>query len=53
MTLDQFQDLKRWHQRHEREQPLEKHVWDAVLTLWMMFESAPSSKSTPMPQRCR
>jgi hypothetical protein len=36
MTLDQFQDLKLWHQRHLRERPLEKHAWDIVLTLWMM-----------------
>ena len=35
MTLDQFQDLKRWHQRHAHEQPLEKHVWDIVLTFWL------------------
>ena len=36
MTLDQFQELKIWHQRHVREQPLEKHAWDIVVTLWMM-----------------
>ena len=35
MTLDQFHDLKIWHQRHWRDQPLEKHVWDVVLTLWV------------------
>ena len=35
MTLGQFQDLKRWHQRHADEQPLEKHVWDVILTLWV------------------
>ena len=36
MTLDQLHELKLWHQRHVRDRPLEKHVWDAVLTLWMM-----------------
>ena len=35
MKLDQFHDLKLWHQRHRREQPLEKHVWDMVLTFWL------------------
>ena len=35
MTLNQFQALKLWHTRH-RERPLERTVWDAVLTLWMM-----------------
>ena len=36
MTLTQFQDLKAWHLRHWREQPLEKQAWDGVLTLWMI-----------------
>ena len=35
MNLEQFHDLKVWHQRHLREQPLEKHVWDMVLTFWV------------------
>ena len=35
MKLEQFHDLKLWHQRHRREQPLEKHVWDMVLTFWL------------------
>lgn len=35
MKLAQLQDLKTWHQRHWREQPFEKHVWDIVLTLWI------------------
>ena len=35
MNLEQFHDLKLWHQRHRREQPLEKHVWDLVLTFWL------------------
>jgi hypothetical protein len=36
MTLDQLHDLKLWHQRHLLERPIEKHVWDAVLTFWMI-----------------
>jgi hypothetical protein len=32
MKLVQFENLKAWHQRHWREQPVEKHVWDMVLT---------------------
>ena len=36
MTLTQFQDLRHWHLRHAREQPLEHHCWDMVLTLWLM-----------------
>jgi hypothetical protein len=35
VNLEQFHDLKVWHQRHLREQPLEKHVWDMVLTFWL------------------
>ncbi len=35
MTLAEFESLKTWHQRHWREQPLEKHAWDVVLTLWL------------------
>ena len=35
MTLDELHELKLWHQRHWRDQPLEKHVWDTVLTLWV------------------
>ena len=36
MNLDQFHDLKLWHQRHVHEQPLEKHAWDLVLTFWLV-----------------
>ena len=35
MTLDQFQDLKQWHSRHWRDHPVEKQLWDLVLTLWL------------------
>jgi hypothetical protein len=36
MTLTQFQDLKAWHLRHWREHPLEKQLWDGVLTVWLI-----------------
>ena len=36
MTLHQFHALKQWHLRHWREHPLEKNLWEAVLTLWLM-----------------
>ena len=35
MTLLQLENLKAWHQRHWREQPVEKHAWDMVLTFWL------------------
>jgi hypothetical protein len=34
MTLQQFHSLKQWHTHHENH-PMERNVWDAVLTLWM------------------
>lgn len=36
MTLQQFHDLRHWHLRHVAHRPVEKQVWDAVLTLWVM-----------------
>jgi hypothetical protein len=36
MTLDEMQRIKQWHVAHRRECPLQYHVWDAVLTVWMM-----------------
>ena len=36
MTLQQFQDLKVWHQRHGSRQPVEKALWDTVLTVWLL-----------------
>jgi hypothetical protein len=35
MTLQQFQSLRRWHLRHWHNKPVETHIWDAVVTLWM------------------
>lgn len=36
MTLQQFQDLRRWHLREGRRHPVEHSLWDAVLTLWLL-----------------
>lgn len=36
MTLKQMSRLKRWHVAHRDERPVEYHMWDAVLTLWIM-----------------
>ena len=34
MTLQQYHSLKQWH-THHRNHPLEKNIWEMVLTLWM------------------
>lgn len=36
MTLQQLQDLKRWHVAHRRDHPMEQHVFDVVMTLWLL-----------------
>jgi len=36
MTLDELQSIKRWHVAHRHDHPFEYHVWDAMLTLWMV-----------------
>jgi hypothetical protein len=36
MTLDQLQRIKNWHVEHQREHPVEYHLWDAMLTLWLV-----------------
>ena len=35
MTLQQFHSLKDWHHGHGRH-PVEKNIWDTVLTVWLM-----------------
>jgi hypothetical protein len=35
MTLNQLHELRLWHQQHWRRRPVEKHLWDLVLTLWL------------------
>jgi len=36
MTLDELQRIKQWHVQHQRDHPVECHLWDAVLTLWLV-----------------
>lgn len=36
MTLRQMSLLKRWHVEHRERNPMEYHVWDTVLTLWLL-----------------
>lgn len=35
MELDEMQRIKRWHLRHRTERPVEYHLWDMMLTLWL------------------
>ena len=36
MTLQQLHAVKLWHVDHKPDCPLEYHVWDGVLTAWMV-----------------
>ena len=36
MTLQQLDELRRWHLRQGRRHPVEKALWDAVLTAWLV-----------------
>ena len=36
MTLQQLQELKLWHQRQGHRHPVEKALWDFVLTVWLL-----------------
>lgn len=36
MTLQQLQQLKRWHVEHRVDHPVEYHLYDLVLTSWML-----------------
>ena len=36
MSLNELQRIKQWHVAHRRDHPLEYHLWDAMLTLWVM-----------------
>ncbi len=35
MGLEQLRRIKLWHVEHRAEHPLEYHLFDAVLTLWL------------------
>lgn len=36
MTLQQLATIKRWHQTHPRGNSLEYHLWDLMLTCWVL-----------------
>lgn len=36
MNLTAFAHIKQWHLRHRDKHPVECHLWDAMLTLWMV-----------------
>ncbi|MFN7723769.1 MAG: hypothetical protein ACK5QH_01730 [Rubrivivax sp.] len=36
MNVQQMSSLRAWHVRHRDTAPMEYHVWDAVLTVWLM-----------------
>jgi hypothetical protein len=36
IPLTELQRIKKWHVAHRGEHPLEYHLWDTVLTLWLM-----------------
>ena len=36
MTLDDLHRIKQWHVAHRMDHPVEYHLWDAMLTLWLM-----------------
>lgn len=35
MDLDAMQRIKKWHVNHQKDHPVEYHIWDVVLTLWL------------------
>jgi uncharacterized membrane protein len=36
LTLDELQRIRLWRVAHRADHPLEYHLWDVVLTLWVM-----------------
>ena len=36
MTLNELQRIKQWHVHHRGDHPVEYHLWDGMLTLWVM-----------------
>ena len=36
MTLDDLQRIKQWHVQHRGDHPVEYHLWDVMLMLWVM-----------------
>lgn len=36
MDLDALQRIKKWHVAHQQDHPVEYHIWDVMLVLWVM-----------------
>ena len=36
MTVNDLARIKKWHIAHRATHPLEYHLWDAMLTLWLV-----------------
>ncbi len=36
MKLQQYQELRMWHLRQGHRHPVERALWDAVLTVWLL-----------------
>ena len=36
MNLNELQRIKQWHVNHRSDHPVEYHLWDGMLTLWLM-----------------
>jgi len=36
MSIDELQRIKKWHVAHRADHAVEYHVWDALLTVWVM-----------------
>lgn len=36
MTLAEIQRIRQWHVEHRHDHPVEYHLWDTVLTLWLL-----------------
>jgi hypothetical protein len=36
MQLSELQRIKQWHVNHRSDHPVEYHLWDGMLTIWLM-----------------
>jgi hypothetical protein len=36
MSVDELHRIKQWHLNHREDHPVEYHMWDAMLTLWLV-----------------
>ncbi len=53
MSLQQIVNVRRWHLLHRERHPLEFHLWDLMLTLWVMgWVAMPVSLVLGFPAGC-